>query len=204
MSERNRLYGKNFRITGDKEDPRELNFNIYGLHKKETKDANGDIILIELFMNYDFENGTFSDVAVEELRTYVRDLATGLLTKRITNIKWYDVDGNVQSEKIGVEKFYSSAKGFQANKRARQNILDQASMYFYSQLIANDPLTAEANVDDFEGLTDSAQSKYVKSNTQPLLDIIANSTDNTKPEYRDYMTQAMRDTLLVILNISYN
>ncbi len=181
----------------------DIDYTLFGLHKEEIFDDKGDLIELNLYRQYDDVNEIYSEIAIKEERNYIRNSSTGLLKKRITDIKWYDEDGNVILEKTQVTKFYSKKKGFRANKRARKNLIEKASMYLFGALITADPLNAEANVDNFESLTDSAASKYIKSNTQPLIDIITNSTDNTKDEFRDYMTTGMRDTLLTILNVSY-
>ena len=197
------IFPNPFMMTGDSNDCRNENFHLYGLHKRETFDSKGDIIRVEYFKDYDPVTPEFSNLAVDETRTYTRDANTGLPVSKATNIDWYDDQGNIQAQKLSVTKYYSPENGFVLNKKSRKSLIDKASMYLYSALIAADPLTAEANVEDFEDLTDLAQSKYVKSNMQPLIDIIANSTDNTKPEYRDYITTTIRDTLLLILNVSY-
>ena len=197
------VFPKTFRLHNDSEDPSELDFRIYGMHKRETFDGNGDLTLLEYFKDYDAVASTFSGIAVKENRIYVRDATTGLPLTRITDIDWYDEDGNVQLSKLQITKYFSAKKGFVANKRARRNIIEKASMYLYSALIQSDPANVSVNIDNFESLTDSAASKYIKSNTQPLLDIITNSTDNTKPEYRDYITTEIRAILLAILNVTY-
>lgn len=197
------MFSENFRATKKQINPELVDFNILGLHKKEYFDSLGDLIKIELYQTYDEPSETHIDLAVVEDRVYTRSATTGLITKREITITWYYENGEVGSVVTSRVKYYSSKKGFVANKRARGNIIDQASMYLFAQLMANDPLTADANVDDFEDLTDSAASKYIKSNTQPLMNIITNSTDNTKPEYRTYITEAMRDVLLTILTVNY-
>ena len=198
-----RIFNKPFRATGKIDDISMVPISIHELHKKEYFDANGDLYLIEYYTDYEQATDTFTNLAINEERTYSRDTNTGLLVTRTTDITWYDIDGAEAATKIGLLKYYSAKKGFVSNKRARQNIIDQASMYLFSQLLANDAVNADANVDDFESLTNSAQSKYINSNIEPLLEIITNSTDNTKPEYRTYITAAMQSVLLSILTINY-
>lgn len=198
-----KIFKENFRATKEHIDPELVDFNILGLHKKEYFDSFGDLIKIELYQTYDEPSGTHIDLAVVENRVYTRSASTGLITKREITITWYYENGEIGNVVESRTKYYSAKKGFRANKRARKNIIDQASMYLFQQLMSNDPTTADVNVDDFESLTDSASSKYIKSNMDPLLTIITNSTDNTKPEYRDYISEAMRDVLLTILTISY-
>lgn len=198
-----KLFPKPFRATGESNDISMIPISIHGLHKKEYFNTDGDLYLVEFYSDYNTETDTFFNLAIKEDRSYERSESTGLLSTRTTTITWYDIDGGVLEKKTGILKYYSSKKGFSANKRARQNIIDQASMYLYSQLLANDSVSADANVDDFEGLTNSAQSKYINSNTKDLIDIITESTDNTNPNYRVYITVAMQSVLLNILNINY-
>lgn len=181
-----------------------IDYRVLGLHKEEVFDDKGDIVELNLYRNYNDSTDIYSEIAVKETRVYTRDAVTGILKKRVTDIKWYDTEGEVILEKQQITKYYTSKKGFRANKKARKNLLEKASVYLYGALIAADSNTAEVNKDDFEELTEIAQSKYIKSTTQPLIDTITNSTDNTKPEYRDYITTGIRDTLLTILNVSYS
>lgn len=200
------IFNKNFRAKATNTDITNENYNLFGLHKKEYFDSKGDLITLELYKDYDEETQTHTNLAIKENRTYTRDVNTGLLIKRVTQIIWYNVDGEECKTKTNINKYFSPKKGFVANKRARQNLIDNASMYLYSQLMTNnagDKTQTDIEVDDFESLTDAAQSKYIKSNTLPLLDIVTNSIDNTKDEYRVYITEAMQTVLLSILNINY-
>ena len=181
-----------------------IDYRCLGLHKEEVFDINGDIVELNLYREYNDATEIYSEIAVKETRVYIRDAVTGILKKRVTDIKWYDEEGGVILTKTQITKYYTSKKGFRANKKARKNLLEKASVYLYGALMAVDSNTAEVNKDDFEELTEIAQAKYIKSTTQPLIDTITNSTDNTKPEYRDYITTGIRDTLLTILNVSYS
>lgn len=194
---------QNLDNTYNYEDYKYTDYRLFGLAKQEIFDTNGDIKELNFYRNYDDVNDLFTQIAVKEFRTYTRSTATGLPTKRVTDITWYDENGNVILTKSNVTKYYSSDKGFKANKRARQNLIDKASMYLFGALMQIDATTAEANVENFEALSNNASNSYIKSNMQPLIDIITNSTDNTKNEFRSYMTVGIRDTLLTILNVTY-
>lgn len=201
-----KIFEKKFKARDSITDITNEDYNIYGLHKKEYFDTNGDLVKLEYYTEYDLSTKVFGGLAIKEDRVYLRSASTGLLDTRTTTITWFDVDGGEAEIKTNIVKYYSAKKGFTANKRARMNIIDKASMYLYQELmIANggDTATTAIQVDDFGTLTDAAQSKYIKSNTQDLMDIIINSTDNTKPEYRSYITEAMKAALLSILDINY-
>ena len=89
---------------------------------------------------------------------------------------------------------------------ARQNLLDKASMYLYSQLVANnsgDTAQAEIEVEDFDIFTTSEQTQYIKSTIQPLLTKITNAANSAHADYRTYMTDAIKTVLLSILNVDY-
>ena len=197
------LFGNKFMATDNTEDITGYDFRLLGLHKKEFFDEYGDLIKVEYYTAYDLSTDTFSDLAIIENRTYSRDTATGLLYQRINAIDWYDVDGNIIQTKTNLSKYYSAQKGFVANKRARQNLIDKSSLYLYSTLMTNDMATAVVNVDNFSELTNEAERNYIKGTIDPLIDIINNSTDNTLPEYRTYITATIKATLLYLLDINY-
>ena len=200
------LFGNKFMATNNTEDITGHDFRLLGLHKKEYFDEYGDLIKIEYYTSYDLDTDLFSNLAIVENRTYTRDPQTGLLIQRTNEIDWYDVDGNVIQTKTNLTKFYSAQKGFVANKRARQNLIDKASLYLFSALIGNAGTSGESpvdQVDNYSELTNEAERNYIKGTIQPLIDIITNSTDNTKPEYRSYVTPTIQATLLYLLNINF-
>lgn len=189
--------------TNNTEDITGYDFRLLGLHKKEYFDEYGDLSKIEYYTAYDLPTDTFSELAIVENRIYTRDINTGLLVQRVNTIDWYDIDGAIIQNKNNLTKYYSAQKGFVANKRARQNLIDKSSLYLYSSLIANDGTNAITNVDDYSELTNEAERNYIKGTIDPLLLIITNSVDNTKPEYRTYITATIKATLLFLLDINF-
>ncbi len=193
-------------------------FTVKGYHKDITTDSKGDFIKIVYLENYDTVTKTGIPKVIED-RTYERDAQTGLMINRITDIYWLEGNAVIAHEKH--YKSYPPDKGYKANKKARKNIIETASMWFYSEMLdvaylgvdPEDPdyvnlLTtalknATDNVLEFEDLTNKAEGQYIKSNTDKLLDII-NSVDDVESEnYRAYVTPTMKGTLLAILDISY-
>jgi len=166
-----------------------INYNILGYHKEETFDSKGDLIILKYYHSYDEQTDTFSNLSVEEIRTYTRDITTGLLTKRETIINWYDDNEVLTETKTNITKYYTAQKGYANNKRARQNLIDKASMYLLSQV-------GKTDATSFLRIAKNEISGYVAGDIQPLLDVISNSTEI-------YMTATIKATLDVILNISY-
>ena len=201
-----KIYPKYFKAKSSNKDITSVDYNLFGLHKKEYFDTKGDLNKIELYTDYDDINDVYSGLAIKEDRIYLRDATSGILKTRTTTINWYDVDGGVNETKENITKYYSAKKGFVANKRARRNLIDNASMFLYASLMQNnlgDAAQSEIEVEDFEDLTNLAQSKYINSNTNPLITIITESVDVNSDNYRSYITTAMKDTLLSILDVSY-
>jgi hypothetical protein len=199
-----KLYSAPFKVSGDSIDPSGIYLGILGLHVKEIRDANGDIVTKEYYGSYDQGTDTYSDLQVKESRAYTRS-ATGIPTKKDTTYQYYDMNGNIGMTSNIVEKYYSSMNGFKHNKKSREALVEQASMFLYSELITEFGLTdADVKIDDFQTYTDAEVSMYIKSNIQPLLDKITNAADNTHADYRTYMSAARRDTILSILNITYS
>jgi len=176
-----------------------IDYNIQGYYKKNTIDSKGDLTIVEYYRNYD--GTTYSNLKVRETRVYTRDGITGLLTKRDMTIEWFK-SGEVVYTKT-TEKYYSAMDGFNDNKRSRTNLVNKASMYLYMALMTSNPATGAAFCDDYENLTSASVAKYVNANIQPLLDMITKSTEVAEPEYREYITAEIKNTLLYILNIIY-
>jgi hypothetical protein len=195
-----------FKATNKGYDITDTDYNMLGLHKKEVFDNNGDLILIELYTNYNSTNKVFTGLAIQESRIYARNNVSGLPETRISNISWYDVDGNVLYSKNNRIKYYSAKKGFQANKKARTNIVESASMYLFQELLtdnAGDVAATDLQIDDFEAFTTVERSQYINSNIQPLLDKVTNSADINHADHKTYMTEARRDVILGLLNINF-
>lgn len=162
-----------------------IDYRIQGYHKKETFDTNGDLISVEYYRNYD--GVTYSNLKVKETRTYTRDVTFGLMTKRDMTIDFYDGDDIIYT-KI-TEKYFDSKKGYDGNKKARTNIVDNASMYLLSQIGLVDGKA-------FLRIVKSEITGYIHGDEQPLLNAISNSTET-------YMTGTIKATLDVILNVTY-
>ena len=163
-----------------------INYNIQGYHKDLTFDSKGDLTQVSYYQNYDVATKVFSNLKVNETRTYLRGVST-LLEERTMLIEWYS--GNKIIATITNSKYYTEELGYKSNKRARQNLIDKASMYL---------LDAVGLADAKSFLNDSTTqiSTYVDGNITPLLDVIVASTET-------YMTPTIKATLDVILNISY-
>jgi hypothetical protein len=86
------IYSKNFMLTGENYDPRDLDFTFY-TQEKITLNPEGNPSMKEYYMNYDAGTGTFSDLAVQCTFTYIYDGAT--LIRREENIDWYFTDGTI-------------------------------------------------------------------------------------------------------------
>jgi len=163
-----------------------IDYNIQGYHKKMTFDANGDLILVEYYKNYD--GTTYSKLVVRETRTYTRDVVFGLLTERDMVIEFFNNRGGVEYTKT-TKKYYDAKKGYNGNKQARTNIIDTASMYLLSVVGLQDGKA-------FLRIVKSEISGYISGDSQPLLDAVANSTEL-------YMTGVIKTALDTILNVTY-
>lgn len=179
-----------FLATDEASDPTTIDYRILGLHKNEIFDAKGDLVLIEYYIDYDDVTDTFSNLAVRETRVYTRDVTTGILVKRETNIDWYDTAGAIGASKSQINKYYTAVKGFESNKQARQNLLNNASMYLLSQVGITDAKAfwktlGPDDVKDYKNIGDLAIVTSINNSTEP------------------YMTAAIKATLDTILNVTY-
>ena len=160
-------------------------YRLNGYHKKETFDSKGDFSTIEYFKNFDGTN--YSGLEVRETRAYTRDVTTGLLTQRTILIEWIS-NGEVIASKT-LTKYYTATKGHTANKKARQNLINDASMYLFAQV-------GKVDATNFWKIERSSVNDYVNTSDLTIITEIDNSTES-------YMTQTIKDTLTSILNIVY-
>ena len=167
-----------------------MNYLILGLHKKTVEDEKGDIIRLELYREYDEASETHTKLAVLEERTYIREATTGILIKRSTDHKWYDPEGNLIARNDVVPKFYTFQKGFKANKRARQNLIDKASM----------TLLLSVGVDNTKAFWKTLGPDDVKD-YRNIGDLAIVNSINTSTE--SYMTAGVKATVAGILNIVF-
>jgi len=163
----------------------EKDYRLNGYHKKEVFDTKGDFQTIGYYDSFDGTN--YVGLKVEETRTYTRDETTGLITERTIVIKWYSGDRVAGTKTL--TKYYTATKGHTANKKARQNLINDASMYLFSQV-------GKVDATNFWKIVRSEVNDYVNTSDLALITEIDNSAES-------YMTQTIKDTLTAILNIVY-
>ena len=169
----------NFKLTGTVASPVDLDYDIYGLHKKRTIVA-GELILVEYYRNFD--GTTYSDLILTESRAYTRDV-NGLVQYRNQNTKWHLEDGSVGVEKDTI-KYYSPQESVDEGMTRRGNIIANAKLYVLSQV-------GLADGQDFLASVVTEVSLFVNGATQPLRDAVAATT-------KAYMTQTIKDTTVII------
>ena len=164
---------------------KDADYNLLGYQKDSIFDIKGDLVEVNYYQNFD--GIVYSDLKIKEQRTYTRDLSTGILLKRDSVITWY-LDG-IEAGIKTTEKYYTTTKGFVSNKRARQNLIDKASMYLFSQIGKTDSRL-------FWGITKGFVDDYVATGDLALVQAINDSTEL-------YMTVVIKAALDVILNVTY-
>jgi hypothetical protein len=143
-------------------------YTIKGFHKKTTFNSLGDVYQTGYYLNFDSEEGIFSNLQVLETRTITRD-QNGLPTKRDLNIKFYKIT-TVVFEKNYEKYFVDYQIALQKNKDSSARLIDKAGVYLMSSLGIENAKTIQ---------TEFAleMSMYVEQNRDPLLTGIQNSTN---------------------------
>lgn len=183
-----------YKLTGILNDPRNLDYDIYGLHKKKTI-VRGELVLIEYYKNY---NGIiYSDLVVKEERTYTRN-EYGLVLYRDQISSWYLTDGTIgcvkpylkdeNDEIIPLRKYYNPQEQMEEAEQRRSNLLADAKLYTASQV-------GLPNALDLMKSVSSEISLYIQGEQDSLLNAISVSD---KP----YLTQEIKDTLILILTLN--
>ncbi len=176
---------KLFKLTNSNQDPTNIDYDVYGLHKKLTI-IFGELRVVEYYRNYNPTTRVYSDLVVKEFRDYFRDI-NGLVQYRNQLSEWYLNDGTIGATKSTV-KYYSLTQSIQEGLERRGNIISQTKAFTLAsigQLYSFDLLTSVKN----ELLL------FIDGYTQPLRDGINNST---KP----YLNQTIKDGIIENLRLS--
>jgi len=178
---------KRFKINNSFEDPRSIDYDIMGFHKKRTI-TSGELRKVEYFRNYDHLTKTYSDLIVVELREYFRN-EIGIAQYRNQTSKWIlndDTEGLV----INYSKYYSPEEGIQEGIDRRTNMISSAKISLLNELAIIYGEPANQNY-AFDLLTSvKAEIEYfIQGYTQPLRDSINSST---KP----YLNSTIKNAIL--------
>lgn len=153
-----------FKIHNKHSSPENLDYDIYGFHKKRTI-VFGELITVEYYRNY---NGTtYSDLILKETRTFFRD-AVGLAQYRIQTTEWYLEDESIGCRKT-TTKYYSPQESIEEGVIRRGNIIANAKIYTLSQLGQEYSFDLLTSVKSEIGL-------FLDGRTQPLRDAVNAST----------------------------
>ena len=173
----------NFKLTGEIDSPINLDYDIYGLHKKKTL-VTGELQLVEYFRNYD--GITYSDLVVKEERTYTRN-KMGLVEYRVQLSTWYLEDDSIGCTKEMI-KYYNIQESMEEAEYRISNLLTDAKLYTAGQVGLTNALDLMTSVN-------AEISLYIQGEQTALINALNAST---KP----YITQEIKDTLTFILTLN--
>jgi hypothetical protein len=162
------LYEKNFKITGNNQDPTMIPYNIAGLYKEITVNDAGELVLEEYFNEYDSGTGIFSDLVVSEARAFTRSPTTNWIISRATTITWYFEDNTIGCTKQ-TTKIYAPEQAYAEGKARRTNITGRTTVMVLGTLAMPDAIA----------FLQSAQNDinlYISGDTAPLIALVTAST----------------------------
>lgn len=174
----------NFKLTGTKENPMYLDYDIYGLQKQRII-IKGELIETNYFENYDFQTEQYSNLIIKESRVYTRD-SNGLVIFRIQTTEWFLENDSVGLTNSNV-KYYSQKEAIQEGISRRTNMIDEAKVYCINNLGLNYSFDLLNSLETFIGV-------FKDGYTQPLRDSISAST-------KVYLTNNMKTNLITMLII---
>lgn len=156
----------NFKITGGTLSPRDLDYDIFGLHKKRTI-VKGELVKVEYYRNFD--GTTYSDLVVEETRAYTRQEVTKLCLYRTQVSKWLREDDTVGEEKTTI-KYYSMTEAIDEGIARRKNMTAAAKLVVLGAC-------GLANGQTFLTQVINQVNLFEAGTVQPLIDAVNNSTE---------------------------
>ncbi len=179
--------------------------NIFGLFEKGALDEKGDVVLLEMYKDYDEGTGLYDKLAVKETRTYQRNVVGGM-EKRITNIQWYYENGKKANNEKDTQKFFSAAESMTQNQKSRTNLVNKAGTDLVMDLIKQyGPTEGEDKAQEFlASLTDVGAIYMQAINIEPLVTAVENTAFAYMLE--DSLQQpgtTRKDMFKTTINISY-
>lgn len=187
------------------EAPYNLDYDVVGLHKRQYF-VKGELLKVEYYGQYDVNTNTYTDLCIQEDRTYNR--SNGFLSNRDMLIQWFKSDGTVGATK-NTKKYYNTFDAIIAGNTRRENIIDEVKIVAVGLMAMVEQISmdqAQVVGKDFLSAISSNITLYVKGNEQELIDQITN--DTTFPFLNDVIPNAggftIRMYMLDALTIDYN
>lgn len=171
---------KKFKLNDSYRSPENLDYDIRGFHKKRTI-VKGELLIVEYYRNFD--GTTYSDLIVQETRTYNRN-GIGLVQTRNLNIKWYLKDNSIGCEKNTI-KYYTSSEAIDEGIIRRKNIFADAKTHLLETI-------GQTYAFDFLLSVKTQMDYYIEGYKQPLIDAVNNST-------KTYMAAPIKSAVANIL-----
>ncbi len=123
-----------FKINNSYDSPENLDYDILGFHKYRPL-IKGELVNVKYYRNVEGEldNRIFSDLILEEIRTYIRN-EDGDLLRREMEIVFFLEDEEVGCRKNGLTKTYSHPESMIEGATRRNNIIEEAKAYVKKHL----------------------------------------------------------------------
>jgi len=177
--------------TNKKVAPKDINYDILGLHKSTDIWDDGYLKTKSYWKDYNETTKTYSNLVVKEDITYTRDGDN--LFKRDKSIKWYKKNWDESTPK-NTKKYYSIGEWLISDKRARSNIIEKAKEKALMWIVITEWITQEQARPFGESIVHTftiEMSEYKEWNKQPLIDGITNydTVNNTTNGWLDNITQ---------------
>ena len=171
--------------------PELINYDHIGLDKRKIYQPNGFLDRIQYAIPTTPDPQPWTDIVVEEVYTYTRDIGTGIPTSRTTEINWYtDEEVPVIGYTKTFLKVFNASEAIQEGNSRRSRLIDNAKAY----LAIESGLTIS---DSFDLLTQLKNEidLYLGGYQAPLI------TKLQDPAFAPpYLTQQIRDNTIAIID----
>jgi hypothetical protein len=176
-----------FKINDSIEDPRKIDYDVLGFHKKRTI-VGGELRSVEYYKSYDPTAKTYSDLVVSEFRNYTRDDINMAVSRQLV-CNWL-LNDNTTGLTLSFEKYYTPEESINEGIDRRGNILGFAKTTLLEGLkeIYGEPANQSYSFDMLTSV--KTQMEYFSQGyTQPLRDAVSAST---KP----YLTIGIKEAII--------
>lgn len=176
-----------FKLNNNKSLPKDLDFNLFGLHKEEIFDNKGSLIIVNYYKDYN--NNIYSDLVVQDNFKYTIS-NNDLVQSRVETIYWYYLDNSIGHVKI-ITKYYELIDGINEGIRRRTNLINKAKEYGLCNILGTHS-SGMLNSFYFMMITANYINLFIQGVKDPLIAFIMNSSE-------PYITTEIKNNLVNIV-----
>lgn len=169
----------------------------YGLQKIDIENEKGDIVETKYYLTDGLPVDINIHPVIIKVTVDVFRTSTSIPESKIITEYFYDTSGTTVLKTNTITEYLSTKRGYQINKKSREKLIENASLWLYGSLIAEYGIAqAKLYIDSLTIDLHQEINIYVTSTKAPLLTAIDEHTG-------EFLTLTRKNTVKSILDVDY-